>query len=286
MKRILALLTLSLAQLASSSTAHAQASAHIAFSDFQFKLTDLAVADGIAPSFTYINSYPEYNSVTAYLTGSPTAFGDGTVIGEHGVEPWSAIDIAFDSNQLPTPYPSHMTGAVRNSGTSLTTLDISATSSALGTNGATGSASFTTNIYSMLLSPHTALTLTFNLTLQSLIGPLADPLMPGQGVSTANIDVEGGTGSGYVDQLTRYYHAAGQQVTNPGTEGTQLVTISLANMSDDVAGVRLGLSGNAFVSAGTINAIPEPSTYAMLAAGLGLIGALRVRRRKSNVPGA
>ncbi len=86
----------------------------------------------------------------------------------------------------------------------------------------------------------------------------------------------GGSGGGYVDPLNFRVHNAsisefGQLSTGSGTA---------AYFAADV----VNLHGNTGAIGATVAAVPEPETYAMLLAGLGLMGA--VVKRRSNAKSA
>lgn len=70
-------------------------------------------------------------------------------------------------------------------------------------------------------------------------------------------------------------------VEAPGTAGSRVVTLTLTNPDDVAIETRLTLNAGAFSSAGSPLPIPEPSTYAMLAAGLGVIGMLGRSRQRA-----
>jgi len=87
----------------------------------------------------------------------------------------------------------------------------------------------------------------------------------------------GGSGGGYVDPLSFTVHNAlvsefAQLSTGKGTG---------AYFAADV----INLSGNTGVIGATVAAVPEPETYAMLLAGLGLMGWTARRRNRSSVAG-
>jgi len=69
--------------------------------------------------------------------------------------------------------------------------------------------------------------------------------------------------------------------------GAGAVTSGLENLTLTVSGLARGTAsyGGSFAVGGTVSAVPEPGTYAMLIAGLGLIGFMR-RRRSSSTFGA
>lgn len=88
----------------------------------------------------------------------------------------------------------------------------------------------------------------------------------------------GGSGGGYVDPLNFTVHNAlvsefGQLSTGKGTA---------AYFAADV----INLSGNTGVIGATVAAVPEPETYAMMLAGLCLMGWTAGRRKLSSARGA
>ena len=100
------------------------------------------------------------------------------------------------------------------------------------------------------------------------------------GISCASVCEKGGSGSGYADPLK--FTVADAVISDFLVLSTGAGALGPAYFSADVLGVDRNLSSSGFTgSIGVTAAVPEPETYALFLAGLGMMGFV-ARRRKAN----
>ncbi|NHZ96017.1 PEP-CTERM sorting domain-containing protein [Massilia sp. CCM 8734] len=276
MKHIHALLALSLIPLAVFPLANAQVSARASVSHIGISLIDLAPDDGIAPSYSYTQAYSDYQQATTRISYGPQRGQPSASMSDSGLMPWTNHHLDFDSTALPEHQGAHLAGTTRRTGTSLETLDLSVASSARGTGSNWVESTLSSYVHGMALSPHTALRLTFDVDVQSTVDPKQSVWDNGWASSFVLIEFVASLGTGdFVDSHLIRHTIDGPNVW--GGAGPRTVAVDFTNTRDTVIWTHLKLWGNAN-SAAPAAPIPEPSRYAMLAVGLGLIGLLRLRR--------
>jgi hypothetical protein len=276
MKHLHALLVLSMIQLAAFPLANAQVSARASLSNIGITLTDLTPDDGLAPSYTYSQFFPDYQQANTSINYGPRREQPSGGMSETGLMPWANHQLDFDSSALPDHQGAHLTGASRRTGTSLETLDLSISSSAQGTGSNWVESTISSSVHDMLLSPHTALRLTFDVDVQSTVDPKQSVWDNGWGSSFFYIEFVALLGTG--DFVKTHFVRHG--IDGPdvrGEAGLRTVVVDFTNTRDTPIHTYLHIFGEAN-SAAPANPIPEPSSYAMLAVGLGVIGLLRQRR--------
>lgn len=219
-----------------------------------------------------------YDQAETMIEYGPAPVWTAGTRSDSGIAPWTNHRLAFDSHTVPAHAGSHLTGAARRSGSSLQTLALSASSHALGGGNAWIQSNVTSHVYGMTLSPHTALRLTFQVEVNSSL--TVQPTLDDSGYAGSTVRIDFTSVGEFEDAVQSHllYHAV-DGVTEFGTAGTQFVTIDFTNASDIPDNSILSLVANAY-SFAPAAPVPEPSSYTMLAAGLGMLGAVGALRRR------
>lgn len=281
MKPIHAMLALSVVQLLAFPLANAQVSARASLSNIGITLTDLAPDDGIAPSYTYVYEPATYDYARTSITYGPDRHHLSGGMTDDGHLPWGNHQLDYDSAAVPGHQGARMSATTRYSGTSLETLDMSAASSAQGFGSNWTESTVSAHINDMVLSPHTALRLTFDIDLLSTVDPKQSVLDNGWASSYFSIEFVRSLPTGnYLEMYVVRHLLAGLSVV--GEAGLKTIVIDVTNTGDTYLNTYMRLNGSAS-SATPANPVPEPSSYAMLAAGLGVIGLLQRRSRRRSL---
>jgi hypothetical protein len=247
------LLGLAAGVISLSAQAATVASASASLGNFSYQLIDLDLADGIAPSLTFVPSRGGDGYVHSPLNGGRHLYGNGaaSISSANGNASATVAPMALSSSAqaiLPTGNNdnfSSFTSEVRNFSLSANTLVIFSISAHLSANHVPDSA-------------YTSANVVFRGTLDS---SWYDPNRNGSNfMRYANSPLDTTTDSDFVFAGSLHsvgYTTLGQLGMNTRTSATLFPGMAPQG----------------------IQAVPEPSTYAMLFAGLGLVGFAARRRR-------
>ncbi|MDY0744374.1 PEP-CTERM sorting domain-containing protein [Paucibacter sp. R3-3] len=282
-------LALGLALTAGSALADSTASGTLG--NVHITLTDLDPNDGITPSLSInFGSQP-------YLNGAVGSYGPGFIQDGYAHLGKNASSTVTDSIQAPFASSSAtMIGANTVAGIGSMTVAGSATSGTVGF-GEFGALAANYTSSQFVLSPNTAITITVDATLnvQTTLGydPLTGNLEHASGHVLMFFDGTATDGSSlYTDAGQDLYVDAAMdsngKITGAKQSWSGTLDISFANASSQsIVGnfyseLSVGGLSMAVPSVGTDPAatVPEPSTYALLLGGLGVVGGI-ARRRKT-----
>ncbi|UCV21921.1 PEP-CTERM sorting domain-containing protein [Ferribacterium limneticum] len=265
--------------------AMAAVSASATISDFTITLYDLNPLDGIVPTITWAN--------VSGIDPNMATYTNANVSGQYGT--------SYTNNYMPVGEVNSSMASIFNAAASatITTNSLSASGSATATSAGGNGKSFTASAQnyngggSFQLSANTAVVFQANASTQasSTVGYDSSTGNGESASANAVMTVNGVGASGNGSQNS--YDTTSSFVGNyywwyPNSPSTQSTSVTLAgafvNMSAGLltGTIQLGAnaSGSTNVVASAIAAVPEPESYAMFLAGLGLIGAM-ARRRQS-----
>jgi hypothetical protein len=269
---LLSLLTTTAAQAGTASTATA------GFSNFSYSLIDLDLNDGIAASLSFGTAgFGATAGGTLTLSGSPynsvDSFNDAAGGALHNLSSSSSQFASSGSGgaTVTAGAGGGLTGASGmatavikdNSPSRYTSYDI--TSQLL-------SSSFT-------LSPHTLLVLNVNGSATADNDPTLSAYGRAQIISTTWLSVSGPIGNTYQDSHSLVRAEADTRWASQSVN--QSMTVSFANFSTDAVTGNTSLYSNIRGTVTNISAVPEPETYGMLLAGLGVMGLIARRRQRA-----
>lgn len=235
---------LALGAISLSGSAYA-AGVQTAVNNYGFKLIDLAPNDGIAPSISFTSTFSQ-------------TFIDFC---NCGID--QAVKFGFDF-----PSTVQVNGNIDgvDAGSSITANNYLARVSS-GFAGTDARVSTTSDV-SFTLSANTKLV--FFGTLHSTQTSNADEQGWVSGAASVNLY------DGSYSRLDGFEHTFSHGLSDPHAAYSEYFEIAYSNSDATEFSGNLGIGSNVSMS---VSAVPEPSTYAMLAAGLGLIGFLRKRRK-------
>jgi len=235
-----------LGTLSLSGSAYA-AGVQTAVNNYGYKLIDLDPNDGVAPSITFTSAFSQ------------------TFIDFCGCGTDQAVNYGFDF-----PSTVQVQGNIDgvNASSSITSNQYMTQANASFA-GARGHASATSDV-SFTLSANTKLV--FYGTLNSIQTSAGNEQGSVSGSSSVTMY------DGSFSKLSGFEHTFSHGLSDPHTPYSEYFEITYSNTDANEFGGSLGISSNVGVS---VSAVPEPSTYAMLVAGLAFIGLSRKRRRKA-----
>jgi hypothetical protein len=272
--------------------AMAAVSASASISGLTITLFDLNPGDGIAPTISWSNSsydenYGTSTSASAYGPYGASNTYNYTPFGEVNSSAAAINGAAANANIAASANPGAPSGLYSASGSAAATTPYSSK----GFNAAAQNGSFASS--SFLLSAYTAVVFQANASTQATASVGYD-FLSGQNEyanAQAFMSVNGPGASGNGSQssndsissvIQNYYWGDGFPAN---TQSSALLAGSFVNTSAaSLSGAfQLGVnvSGNTNVVTLAVAAVPEPETYAMFLAGLGIVGAM-VRRRQSH----
>lgn len=239
--------------------------------NFVVTLTDLDLTDGITPYFQFAEHALPRHLITEYQADNNSR----TVFDIESTASWQPIEIET-RYQAPAGGLERFTAAGRILGSTLPELQVNTSASATG-NQQLGAGRASAQIWDRFtLSPNTGLSVTFDLTANSALG---GPAGMGGARSWAVVEF---TGDSFPSQDFNQSYRVGFGSPDQGTAGTITPTFNLTSDGSELL-VTMRISAGSVGSNYNNNLpppIPEPETYAMLLAGLGLVGASAARRRK------
>lgn len=215
-----------------------------AVNNYGFKLIDLTPNDGVAPSITFNSTFSQ-----TYIDFCNC----GTEAVKFGFDFPSTVEVNGNIDGV-------------DADSSITTKNYLArvSSGFAGTNARVS----TTSDVSFTLSANTKLV--FFGTLHSTQTSTADEQGWVSGAASVNLY------DGSYSRLDGFEHTFSHGLSDPHAAYSEYFEIAYSNSDAGEFSGNLGIGSNVSMS---VSAVPEPSTYAMLAAGLGLIGFLRKRRK-------
>jgi hypothetical protein len=280
------------AALAAATPAMAAVSASASISGLTITLFDLNPGDGIAPTISWSNSWFDENYGTST---SASAYGPYGASNTYNYAPFgeangsvAAINgAAANATIAASANPGAPSGLYSASGSAAATTPYSSKGfNAAAQNGSVGSSIF-------LLSANTAVVFQANASTE-VTASVGYDFLSGQNESVnaqAFMYVSGPGASGNGSQssndsiasaIQNYYWGSGFPAN---TQSSALLAGSFVNTSASslTGSFQLGVnvSGNTNVVTAAVAAVPEPESYAMFLAGLGIVGAM-VRRRHSH----
>ncbi|HEX8613139.1 MAG TPA: PEP-CTERM sorting domain-containing protein [Telluria sp.] len=235
-------------------------------SNIRYTLTDLDLNDGVTP----------YLMPALYLDHGSSTFGARYWDHDDWQEQEDTRDVSFYDQQTiafdtvrPGEHSKHLQVTANISGTSLDTMAISNTATVSGS-GQGGTFSDIILRRNFTLSPNTLLTISLDVNTSS---DRTGEEIAGYGDAYAFVRVD--------DKYTHFAHHSEIPAQWPGQNGGQQTfntTIQTGNWEHWI-NTELWVRATAGVS--EISPVPEPQTYAMLLAGLGLIGWRLARSRQA-----
>lgn len=247
----------------------AQSSARAEISSIMFSLIDLDLTDGITPSLTFTSPVPFGESTAGWeIYDGHTGFLVNQEV--RGTEPLGTLAVSRLRSDLPHTV-SDLAASI--SGTTLADKALRTSASMLDRVGENTSTAWLRSGYvAFVLTPNTSVTLSADLLAMADAGGIAGPGLWATGYAAAYMGL---AAQGDTDWSTaRLEHNAvfGQ---DRGSGVAQTFSLTRANASNAEGAFVLGfqLQSTAYTSPIVAPPVPEPATYAMLLAGLGLLAA-------------
>jgi hypothetical protein len=242
LRKLLGAMALGALTLAGSAYA---AGVQTAVNNYGYKLIDLAPNDGIAPSISFTSTFSQ-------------TFIDFCNCGTD-----QASDFGFDF-----PSTVQVQGNIDgvDAGSSISPSQYMARASA-SVAGATGQVKSTSDV-SFTLSANTKLV--FYGTLNSNYSNSAGESGSVSGSASMNLY------DGSFNKLSGFEHSFSHGLSDPHAPYSEYFEIEYSNSGANEFAGNLGISSNVGIA---VSPVPEPSTYAMLAAGLAFLGFMRKRRK-------
>lgn len=265
-----------LCALACANPALAQLSVRSSLGNLTYTLTDLDPNDGIAPSLIPLASAPRASTSMALTTTRDGLRNQDTEHRVDGTVPLDSVAHAYSYVSADGAPATRLGVAAKVSGGSLAGLALQASADNNATPGDHYAASLAaTDRAPFVLSPMTLITFSVDYELSTVIGPLPldSQLFSTYATAAFNLVVQEEYGNYVVADSANYF--SGRE--HLGTAGPGSLTMSYANYA--AVGLTSYLSLNTLANA-TSNVplpVPEPMTYAMLLAGLGIVVGARRR---------
>ncbi|HEX8612677.1 MAG TPA: PEP-CTERM sorting domain-containing protein [Telluria sp.] len=265
-----------LCALACAHPALAQISVRTSIGNLTYTLTDLDPNDGIAPSLMPLASAPRASTsmaLTITNDGVRNQYIEHMINGTMPLDPVSDVNYYASSDGTP---PTRLAAAASVSGGSLSDLALEASAYNNASAGDHIAASLAaTNAAPFVLSPMTLITFSMDYAIHDAIGPLPldAPLFSTYSAVSFIFLVQEEYSLEYVADSVTYFGGRDSY----GTAGPGTLNVSYANR--EAVGLTSYMTLNAWANA-TTNIpmpVPEPMTYAMLLAGLGIVVGARRR---------
>ena len=255
-----------------NSMALAQSSASASISAITFQLIDLDLADGIAPSLSFISDIPygESNGGWEIYDNHTGLLLNQEAKGAAPLGPFRVSRSYVDEPHMRSEVSAGISGAAladKSAWASASMLD------RLGEN--TSIAWVRSGFVAFVLSPNTSVTFTADVSLLAEAGPVAGPGLWAAAIAGASMGMRGEHDSDWVS-ASLYHNAVFGEDRGAGREDS--FSISRANTlhTSDSYVLNFQASASAYTTPAIPPPVPEPATYAMLLAGIGIVA---MRRR-------
>ncbi|ATQ77590.1 hypothetical protein CR152_26115 [Massilia violaceinigra] len=259
-------LALPLAALLAALPAQAQSTSTStsSISNIRYTLIDLDLTDGDSPSFTPGYWEPQGSGLSVGVRDHDSGHEQYDSRHSPDVDFFDQQSIVFNT-VTPGSQPKHVQVGAGISGTSLDSFAIIANANINGSGRGSGTSHV--DLYrTFYLSPNTLLSISFDI---NTVATHTGPALHGWASSYASVWIG--------KQNAHFQHNAEVPGELPGQGGLQTFTITVQSDNSERL-VNIGMEARSTSVLHDISPVPEPETYAMLLAGLGLIGWRRARR--------